>query len=182
MKKTMMAAFASVTLICGMSNVAAAADGTVNFKGNIIDSACVVDLGGAGATAMDVMMGDVHTSAFKGVGSTAGGTASATKFNIVLKDCPASVTTAKLKFDGIAYSGDNTVLALTDEAGKATGVGIQLSDKAGVLPLFTESSAYTLTTGTGTENQLDFYARYIQKGKAVTAGKANSIATFTVNY
>ena len=181
MKKTMLAVFASAALFSGVSNVVAA-DGTVNFKGNIIDSACTVDLDGAGATAMDVIMGDVHTSAFSGVGSSAGGSASATKFDIILKDCPASITTAKLKFDGISYAGDNTILALTDEAGKATGVGIQLSDKTGVLPLYTESVAYTLTSGVGTSNTLDFYARYIQKEASVAAGKANSVATLTVNY
>ncbi|WP_428944996.1 fimbrial protein [Pantoea sp. FN060301] len=158
-----------------------AADGTINFKGNIIDAACTVDLDGAGATTMDVTMGDVHKSAFTGVGSTAGGSASATKFNILLKDCPETVSTAKVKFDGIAYAGDNTALALTEETDVATGVGIQLSDKAGILPLFEESAAYTLTSGDNV-NTLDFYARYIQKAATVTPGPANSVATFTVNY
>ncbi|MDN4627789.1 fimbrial protein [Erwinia sp. PsM31] len=160
---------------------AAAADGTINFKGSIIDTACTVDLDGAGATTMDVIMGNVHKTAFSGVGSTAGGSASTTKFSLTLKDCPATAATAKIKFDGIAYAGDNTVLALTDEAGVATGVGIQLSDSNGVLPLYTESASYPLTSGT-TSNTLDFYARYIQKAATVTAGPANSVATFTVNY
>lgn len=182
MKNNILATVVSATFIFAVSNAAVAADGTVNFIGNIIDSACVVDLNGAGATSMDVMMGNVHTSAFSGVGSTGGGDASATKFNIVLKDCPASITTAKLKFDGISYAGDNTVLALTDEAGKATGIGIQLSDNVDVLPLYTESNAYDLISGTGTSNTLDFYARYIQKEATVAAGKANAVATFTVNY
>lgn len=177
--KKIVTAFVSLTMMSAASAVAA--DGTINFKGNIIDAACTVDLDGAGATTMDVAMGNVHKTAFTGVGSTAGGSASATKFNILLKDCPATATTAKVKFDGIAYSGDNTVLALTEEAGVATGVGIQLSDKSGVLPLFTESAAYTLTTGNNT-NTLDFYARYIQKAATVTAGPANAVATFTVNY
>lgn len=172
----------TVALIALFSSASTfAADGTINFKGNIIDSACTVDLDGAGATTMDVLMGDVNKTSFTGVGSTAGGSASATKFNILLKDCPETATTASVKFDGIAYSGDNTVLALTDETGVATGVGIQLSDSAGVLPLFTNSAAYTLTTGS-TTNTLDFYARYIQKAATVTAGPANSVATFTVNY
>lgn len=172
-----------LTLLALLATVfsASAADGTINFKGNIIDSACKVDLDGAGATTTDVMMGNVNKSAFTGVGSTAGGSASATKFTIQLKDCPETLTKATVKFDGIAYAGDNTVLALTDETGVATGVGIQLSDSKGVLPLFTESTAYTLDTETGT-NTLDFYARYIQKAATVTAGPANSVTTLTINY
>ncbi|MEM6160132.1 fimbrial protein [Erwinia sp. P6884] len=159
-----------------------AADGTINFKGNIIDSACTVDVNGTGLATADVDMGNVHKSAFTGVGSTAGGDASATKFNILLKNCPDTVSTAKVKFDGVAYAGDNTALALSEETGVATGVGIQLSDKNGILPLFTESAAYTLVSGEENVNTLDFYARYIQKAATVTPGPANSVATFTVNY
>lgn len=180
--KYIVSTLTSVALMAALSSTAAfAADGTINFQGNIIDSACTVDLDGNGATTMDVLMGDVNKTAFSGVGSTAGGSASATKFNISLKNCPETVTTATVKFDGTAYAGDNTVLALTQETGVATGVGIQLSDASGILPLFTASAPYTLTSG-DTTNVLDFYARYIQKAATVTAGPANSVATFTVNY
>lgn len=178
--KKMTSKLTIVALLAVVSS-ASAADGTINFKGNIIDSACTVDLDGAGATTTDVMMGNVSKSTFTGVGSTAGGSASATKFTIQLKDCPETLTKALVKFDGIAYAGDNTVLALTDETGVATGVGIQLSDSKGVLPLFTESTAYTLDPDAGT-NTLEFYARYIQKADTVKAGSANSVATFTINY
>lgn len=181
--KYIVSAMTSVTLLAVFSSASiSAADGTINFKGNILDAACIVDLDGAGAKTMDVLMGDVSKTAFTGTGSTAGGSASATKFNITLKNCPETVSTAKVKFDGIAYAGDNTVLALTNETGVAKGVGIQLADKSGeVLPLFTQSASYNLVSGANA-NILDFYARYIQKDAAVTAGKANSVATFTVNY
>lgn len=169
---------ASFVLCTSLS--ATASDGTVNFTGNIIDSACVVDLGSAGATSMDVIMGNVNKSVFTGVGSTGG--SSATKFNLVLKDCPDTIKTATVKFDGISYKNDNTVLALTAEDGVAEGVAIQLSDKSGVLPLYTASATYDLESGKDKENTLDFYARYIQTEDKVTAGTANSIATFTVNY
>ncbi|WP_380182963.1 fimbrial protein [Kalamiella sp. sgz302252] len=177
--KKMIATLALINAVAAAP--ALAVDGTINFKGKIIDAACTVDLDGAGATTMDVLLGNVYKNAFTGVGSTAGGTASATKFNILLKGCPDTVKAATVKFDGIAYSGDNTVLALTEETGVATGVGIQLSDKSGVLPLFSESASYTLVSGNNV-NTLDFYARYIQKDAAVTVGPANAVATFTVNY
>lgn len=112
----------------------------------------------------------------------AGDTAAATGFTLQLTNCPATVNTASVKFDGTAVNGDNSVLALTQTSGVATGVGIQLSDASNsVLPLFTESMAYSLQSGSAVNN-LDFVARYISTSATVTAGPANSMASFTVNY
>ncbi len=47
---------------------------------------------------------------------------------------------------------------------------------------FTASTAYPLASGSGVKNNLDFTARYISTLADVTAGKANSVATFTLNY
>lgn len=174
MKKNIIAAaFATVAVLSASS--AFAADGQVNFKGEIIDSACTVV--NSVSSPLDVTLGQVAKTAFTGAGSTA----AATGFTLQLKDCPATVSSATVKFDGAAVSGDNSVLALTDEAGVATGVGIQLSDASNtVLPLFTASSAYPLSS---TEtNDLNFVARYIATSATVTAGPANSVASFTVNY
>ncbi len=154
---------------------AQAYDGTVNFQGEIVDAACTVDIGAG--NKMTVNMGKVNKSAFTGAGSTA----SATKFSLKLKNCPDTITSATVKFDGTAYSGDDTVLALTKETGVATGVGIQLADLSqSVLPLFTPSSSYPLKATV--ENDLPFYARYIAMSDTVTAGPANAVATFTMNY
>jgi major type 1 subunit fimbrin (pilin) len=173
--KTCLSLTAVGMMLLAGSVSAQAYDGTVNFQGEIVDSACTVDIG-AGNT-MTVDMGKVNKSAFTGAGSTA----SATKFTLKLKDCPETITSATVKFDGTAYSGDDSVLALTQETGVATGVGIQLSDRTqSVLPLFTASSSYPLAAKT--ENTLDFYARYIAMADTVTAGPANSVATFTMNY
>lgn len=90
---------------------------------------------------------------------------------------------ATVKFDGAADNGDSNVLQLTQETDVATGVGIQLSDISNsVLPLYTASTAYPLASGSGVKNNLDFTARYISTQADVTAGKANSVATFTLNY
>lgn len=167
------AAIASVVVMSASS--AFAADGQVNFTGEIIDSACTVV--NSVSSPLDVTLGKVAKTAFSGAGSTA----AATKFTLQLKDCPATVTSASVKFDGAAVEGDNSVLALTDESGVATGVGIQLSDASNaVLPLFTASQAYTLSADE--TNNLDFVARYVATSDTVTAGPANSVANFTVNY
>ncbi|MRS88949.1 fimbrial protein [Enterobacteriaceae bacterium RIT714] len=173
MKKTFIAtAIAAVSVLSSASVLAS--DGTINFTGEVLDSACTVDIGAN--NTMEVSMGSVAKSAFTGKGSTA----SATKFNLKLTKCPTTVTSATVKFDGTAYAGDDSVLALTTETGVATGVGIQLSDSSNkVVTLFTPSSSMTLAEG---DNVLPFVARYIQQAAAVTAGPANSVAQFTVNY
>jgi major type 1 subunit fimbrin (pilin) len=153
-----------------------AADGQVNFKGEIIDSACEVV--NSVSNPLDVTLGQVAKTAFTGAGSTA----AATKFTLQLKNCPESVTSAAVKFDGTADAGDNNVLQLTQDTGVATGVGIQLSDASNaVLPLFTASTSYPLVSGTAVNN-LDFVARYIATDETVTAGPANSVASFSINY
>lgn len=179
MNKKIIAVLMSLTAF-GAAN-AVAADGTVNFIGTITGAGCDSSVESAGVTTGDVTMGNVAKTAFTGVGSTAGGSASATAFNILLRNCPSTATSATVKFDGTPYAGNNSIIALTSGSGTADGVGIQLSDSTGVLSIGTPSSRYTLTTGT-TTNTLPFIARYIQTKATVVEGAANSVVTFTVNY
>lgn len=175
MKKNFIIIAMAVTAALSASS-AYAADGQVNFTGEIIDAACEVV--NTPSNPLDVQLGRVSKTAF----TAAGDLSSATKFTLQLKNCPATATTAQVKFDGTALNGDNSVLALTQDTGVATGVGIQLSDDSNtVLPLYTASKTYPLVSGTAVNN-LDFSARYIATNASVTAGPANSTATFTVNY
>lgn len=174
MKNNLIAVAVLASSAFGIS--AFAADGQVNFTGEIIDTPCVAV--NTPSNPLEVILGKVGKTAFTGAGSTA----AATKFTLQLKDCPATVNTASVKFDGTSVNGDSSVLALTQDAGVATGVGIQLSDASqNVLPLYTASTAYPLQTGS-VVNNLDFVARYIATSATVTAGPANSMASFTINY
>lgn len=176
MKKNLTAAAIATASILSAAS-AMAADGQMNFTGEIIDSACIVV--NTPSNPLDVGLGSVLKTSF----TAAGDKSSATKFTLQLKDCPDTVKTAQVKFDGTSVTGDSTLLALTQESGVATGVGIQLSDDANaVLPLYTASKAYTLQSGAGVTNNLDFLARYVSTVASVTAGPANSVASFTINY
>jgi major type 1 subunit fimbrin (pilin) len=161
-----------------VSSSAFAEDGKINFTGEILDAACTVDIG-AGNT-MSVDLGKINKSAI----ATSGATSSPTDFSLTLTDCPAAVTSAAIKFDGTAFNGDNTVLALTEgttELPSATGVGIQiLDDEDTVVALDAPSKDYTLKADV--DNDLKFSARYIAKSDTVVAGTANSAVSFTVNY
>ncbi|HCT9109858.1 TPA: fimbrial protein [Proteus mirabilis] len=173
MRKSFIAMLIATTSIF-VANNALAADGTIDFTGEIIDNACEL---AAGSDALKVNLGKVSKTALP----SAGVTAAATKFTIKLINCPATVSTASVKFDAKSYSGDDTVIALKQESGVATGVGIQITDDTNtVVPLFTASKTYPLKEDG--ENNLDFRARYIAKTDSVTAGLANANATFTINY
>lgn len=173
MKKNLIVA--ALVVASSMSAASAFADdGKINFIGAITDDACTVvnDM----SNPLTVTLGTVSSKAFKNQGDTA----APTKFSIKLTDCPATVSSASVKFDGTADSNVNTILGLTQESGVATNVGIQLADmNNNVIPLYTASEAFPLAAG---DNSLDFVARYYATAAQVTAGPANSTSNFTIVY
>ncbi|WP_380180250.1 fimbrial protein [Kalamiella sp. sgz302252] len=81
------------------------------------------------------------------------------------------------------------IFGLKSESGSAQGVGIQLAygnttdaDLESNFVNFGASKNYTMLTDTATAQTLPLAARYIQTESAVSAGKANSSVTFTINY
>jgi major type 1 subunit fimbrin (pilin) len=172
MKVTMIAV--SVLAASVFSTSVLAADGNVRFNGTITDVACTVDTNSLDQT---VQMGTISSKAFPDVGSTA----AATKFSLVLNQCPATVTTATVSFDGQQVVGDASILAIEEGQDAATNVGIQIQDNQNkVINLYTPSSPYTLLPEV--DNTLNFVARYIATAVPVTTGAANSAAQFTIIY
>lgn len=175
MKKNVIA-LSAVTVAAMSFSQAFAGAGNVNFTGEILDAACTVDVGSQNQT---VVLGKYNKSEF----TAAGNTTAATKFDIILKDCPATVSSAAIRFDGTPDATDSTLLAIDDTApGAATGVAINLmtADKA-QLPLL-GSNGYSYTLSDSVDNVLNFYAQYKSTAATVTAGPANSVANFSVVY
>ncbi|EAT6372294.1 type 1 fimbrial protein [Salmonella enterica] len=151
-----------------------AVDGTIHFTGSITDQACNID---TGSQDMDVDLGNVSKSAING---SVGIKAAPTKFSLKLTSCPSTISGATVKFDGTADNDNQDLLMLDNEAGVATGVGIEIADKNGsTIPLHTASMNYPLVEG---ENSLDFIARYVSTKSSVTTGPANGTSQFTINY
>ncbi|EOC0416540.1 fimbrial protein [Cronobacter malonaticus] len=177
MKKILLTTtLAALACSSSLTWAAATGEGQVNFTGEILDAACEVVNSQSSPLAVD--LGKVSKTAFTGVGSTT----NITSFILQLKNCPETVSKASIKFGGDADNNNANVLALTGGTGAASGVGIQLVDADGTpLNLYTASADYALQTGTATNN-LEFGARYIQTGAAITAGTANGSSTFTVTY
>ncbi|AMJ71037.1 ferrous iron transporter B [Enterobacter cloacae] len=175
MKKQLMMAMFAAGSVLTMTNTFAAA-GTVNFNGNILDSACDVDVASQNQV---VVLGDYNKTEFPAAGSRT----AATRFDIVLKNCPVTVTNAKVRFDGTPDPTNANLLAIDSSvAGAATGVAINLmsADKVD-LPLH-GSNSYSYVLSSTMDNTLNFYAQYISTASAVTAGPANSVANFSVVY
>lgn len=176
-RKTTVASILAVSLI-SLFSVAQAADGTVNFVGEIIADACQVD---AGSQNLTVNLGKVAATSF----GAAGAKSSPTAYQIKLSQCPASATGVTIKYDGLSDTGNTDLLKLDPVAAPGTaasGVGIEIADSAGnTIPLHSNSSVFTINSADNTA-VLDFVARYVSTAATVTPGVANGTSQFTINY
>ncbi|HAT7567499.1 MULTISPECIES: fimbrial protein [Citrobacter] len=167
-------ALISALVSLSISQVANAADGVINFTGNITGTACVVD---ATSIAQPVELGTISTAAFAGGNST---TAAAKRFNIVLKSCPASISSASIRFDGTTNTANPSILALTNgQTATNVGVAIYEQDSTTLIPVGSPSARVNLLEDVN--NTLTYFAKYMATG-VVGAGTANSSTSFTVTY
>ncbi|KPU92557.1 hypothetical protein APR50_21735 [Variovorax paradoxus] len=175
MLKQQLPKLAAFALIAAFSHAAMAADGTINFQGDITDSTCSVSPGSQNKL---VYLGKVTNTKFTGVGSMS----EPATFTIDLLDCnTATLKNAQVTFSG-TQDGDHLAIANSGQVGvpTASGVAIQLKDSAdATIKLGTPSAKYALGPGT---NSLQFKANYIATQAAVTTGQANGVAQFTVAY
>ncbi|MCW7649164.1 type 1 fimbrial protein [Serratia bockelmannii] len=103
------------------------------------------------------------------------------RFTINLEDCGPAASGVKLSWNGTAHVSNNELFALTSGS-SATNVGVELLDwnRKRIAPGYT-TPAYGLTANASNVS-IPFYARYVRAGGVVTAGTANSMATFTLEY
>lgn len=167
-----------------------ASDGTVHFRGEIIDSTCIVT---ADTADQNVDLGKVNRTSFNGVGSTAAPTA----FQIDLEKCPATYSKAAVRFDGTEASQGSGDLAIGDPATTstpgdytgdgtavtATGVAIRIYNRAdnSQVKLYNDSAYSDIDATAGTAS-MKFIARYIATSTTITAGTANADSQFTIEY
>ncbi len=153
-----------------------AANGTVTFNGEIIQSTCQVSSGDQDKT---VELGKYPVTAFPKAESTSGSKA----FTISLEKCEAGDYT--LRFDGNTVAGRPDLLSVT---GGATGVGIEILDNNGShFPIANDPSdtAYVTVAADGDnpgKATFNLQARYRSFQDTVTPGQANSTSQFTIQY
>lgn len=189
MKGNLMAGVLSLSSLL-MAGHVLASDGTVHFRGEIIDSTCVVT---PDTIDQNVDLGKVNKTSFTGVGSIS----APTQFSIKLEKCPATYAKAAVRFDGTEASDGNGDLAIGtplttstpgdytggDTAITATGVAIRIYNRAdnSQVKLY-EDSTYSDIDATAGTAEMKFIARYIATAATVTPGTANADSQFTVEY
>lgn len=183
MQKTVFVKFAALAVAGVLSQAAFAADGTINFTGEIVDTPCSISPNSQNLT---VPLGKVTRNAFGGTAGTAviGTKATPARFTIDLLGCGATAKGATVTFSGTADLDNATTLRLANAGqvgvGSASGVAIELGDSAGTkIALGSPSADYILGLG---DNSLKFQAAYVATKTAVTVGPANAVAQFTVAY
>lgn len=189
MKKSIITGALAVSSLF-MANNVIASDGTVHFRGEIIDSTCEVT---ADTKDQNVDLGKVNKTSFSGVGSISAPKA----FSIKLEKCPATYTKAAVRFDGTEAADGNGDLAIGNPATAstpgdftgsgtavtATGVAIRIYNRAdnSQVELYKDSASADIDATAGTA-EMKFIARYIATAANVTPGTANADSQFTVEY
>lgn len=181
-----------------LANNAMAADGTINFDGEIVAASCAMT-GGAGTTVggskgnhtIDVNLGKVSIDALGG--TAGGGIAGGTNININL-DCGNTGTglnNVAVKFDPKSGSGiDTNNVSLLKTTGTATGVGIGIYDTSGKLLNLAANETFDakLIEGGTAPNltykaELNLRAGYVQSGADTPSpGTAKGTLPFTLTY
>lgn len=103
------------------------------------------------------------------------------RFTVNLEDCGPAASGVRLTWNGTAHASNDKLFALT-AGSTAKNVGVELLDwnRKQIAPGYI-TPAYGLTAS-ASRVSIPFYARYVKAGGTVTAGTANSIATFTLEY
>jgi len=157
------------------AGAANAADGTINFTGSVLATACTVN---AQTATQSVELGSVDASGFTSAGKVAG----ATRFNITLASCPDTITKTSVKFDGTPDATNSSLLALTSGQ-TATGLAVAIYEADGttLIPMQTASAAKDIPTD-ATSTTMTFIAKYMSTAATVGAGTAAASTSFTIAY
>lgn len=173
MKKALIALAASATVLTSFS--ALAADGTVNFTGEISSQTCTIDGNATGATTKSVTLPRVSASSLGAVGQTAGRTA----FSLALTGCTGS--SALVRFEQ-GSTVDAATGNLINQTTTGSNVQIQLLNAA-FAPINLQTNANSLSTAiTANAATINFYAQYVAANAVATAGQVTSSVQFSMDY
>ncbi|ACR68339.1 pilus assembly protein [Edwardsiella ictaluri] len=167
-----------VLAAAAVSGQASAANGKVEFTGEIVNSTCQVS---SDSQNINVYLGKYPTSAFKTVGDKSASKA----FQINLEQCEPGTYT--VRFDGNTVAGHPDLLAVSSSGATAAakGVGIEITDVNGkAFPIADQSQGDvpTVTVVSDKKAIFNLQARYRSYVNTVTAGLANATSPFTIEY
>lgn len=175
MKKTLITSLIAASMAV-MAGGASADTGTINFQGEITNSACSIGGGQLGSN-MTVSMGTISTNQFV----AAGDRSPLVDFTISLLGCDTSVSqSAAIGFTAGSGSVLPGGLLSLENSGGAQNVAIGLQDQNGAdVNIGGAATTYTLING---NNNFNFKAFYEALTDDVQPGSANGRAIFEVTY
>lgn len=150
-------------------------DGTVNISGIIQDNTCELAPDSQNKT---VSMGAVAGAQFSQVGDFT----PAKNFTLNLQNCGPAASEATVTFSGSQDAQNPELFALEAATDAANGLALGVYDSKGqpIAPGGT-SEGVPLEPGQSSV-EMAFSARYVAVQDSVTAGSANVLVTFVVNY
>ncbi|MCY1280318.1 Major fimbrial subunit SMF-1 [compost metagenome] len=160
-----------------------AADGQINFTGQVTAQTCSIDGNGSGGVDFTVNLPTVSVSTLAAAGETAGNT----PFTIALSNCTPDSGNVHTFFE----AGPTTNLAtgnltLTDGVAAAGNVEIQLlngGDQSQIMVGYADaaqnSRSVALNAGAAT---LSYSAQYVAVGGGAVPGLANSYVQYSIAY
>ncbi|EPB5915902.1 fimbrial protein [Citrobacter amalonaticus] len=187
-----------------LSTGALASNGTINFTGTVVASACDTDVtvsytGGsytstAGVVTAQIDLPDTTPASLSTVGSYAGHT----PFSIKLTNCLAGTTSPNNVYtrfvSGQTAPGDSNVLANTASSGAATNVGIAIlrpdnqtqininADRLSSPGAVDAGAALPVSTGSADSVTLNYVAAYKALGASVGTGDVAARTQFEIVY
>ncbi|HDZ2212750.1 TPA: type 1 fimbrial protein [Klebsiella pneumoniae] len=172
----------AMALVGLTSHYAAAADGTLNFLGKIVNSTCKL-ANGDEEGVIKVTMGAVPLSKLK---NDTNGTGPEVGVNISVKDCDAGTYFIVLDGAPATDAPSTNILALDADPNAAKKVGIKLTDRNNTPvtldkpfdPEVDPSITIDADSGYGTFNLKAYY--YTWDKANVDAGAGNATARFTI--
>lgn len=181
MNKLVLKKLAAVMALSGAAQTAMAADGEIDFVGTITANTCpiqVTDLN-TSDTSGAIGLGNASTGGLTQAGDVGGSGAFSLTIDTLDAGCSVDGKAAVLTL--ISLSGtagpSGEWIGITNEAGKAENVAVQIKDAQGnVVKLGENSAPYADPT-----QPMRFTANYIATG-VPTAGPANAKVAFNVDF
>lgn len=174
----------TIAILASLAGVqfANAADGTINFNGELVNQTCTIAVDGVVSPAVaTVTLPTIST----GLLTTAGQAEGRTGFNIQLSNCVGTATTAAAFFNN-GSTVDPVSGNLQNVSGSATNVQLQLVDQQGGAVIQVGNTNQIANTtrntidGSGAAN-MPYAVQYFATG-ATTPGTVVSSVTYNVDY
>ncbi|SDJ30840.1 major type 1 subunit fimbrin (pilin) [Pseudomonas delhiensis] len=174
-----------VTLLgaAAVGQVANAADGKINFSGELVGQTCTVAVDGVVSPSIaSVTLPSVSAGALPNSGDSAGRTG----FNIQLSNCAGAATTAAAFFES-GSTVDPVSGYLRNASGTASNVNLRLIDaQNGSVIKAGNTNQKTLTSRSAIDGSgnavLSYAVEYVATAAAPTPGTVESSVTYSIDY